>query len=123
MGTRAQCLAEHLTFIKPPVNGSCHEDGPGDHSCSPHSFTHSLVHSFTCLLIHSLIHSFTHPFVHSFVHSSIRSLIHSFPDLIPERLSVRPSALAICCYRAAGDRQRVRWTDGWWGQVTMQVDC
>ena len=70
MGTHAQCLAEHLTFIKPPINGSCHEDGPGDHSCSPHSFIHSLIHSFT--------HLFTHSLVYSFIHSSIRSLIHSF---------------------------------------------
>ena len=92
------------------------------HAVLIHSFIHSFIHSLTCSLIHLFTHSFTHPFVHSFIHS----LVHSFPDLIPERAPFCQtlfSALAICCHRAAGDRQRVRWTDGWWGQVTMQVDC
>lgn len=45
--TRIKRLAKCLTLIKPPIKGSCQEDGPGDHSFIHLSFIPSQISSLS----------------------------------------------------------------------------
>ena len=61
------------------------------------------------VIAHSPTQSSTHPFIYK-------------PHPRAPLCQTLFSALTACLHRAAGDRRRVRWTDGWWREETVQVD-